>query len=120
MLHLAGCQELTDGETSEGACSLCCRGDGGSVMLWSYGLDVAMEHDTFVNLPECSDVKVHIEKVGHATCVYVDPITRAEISAKEIRSRIKGTTSTASTKVKVISVLVWIIHLKKQHNLRKL
>ena len=83
------------------------------MMRWSYGLDVAMEHDTFVNLPECSDVKVHVEKVGHATCVYVDPITRAEISAKEIRSRIKGTTSTASTKVKVISVQVRIIHLKE-------
>lgn len=85
-------------------------------MLWSYGIDVATEHDTFVNLPECSDVKVHIEKVGHTTCIYIDPITRAEISAKEIRSRIKGTNSAASTKVKVISVHMYRMLILTQYS----
>ena len=57
---------------------------------WSNPIDVTSEHDMFVNLPTTSDVKVHIEKVGHTTHVYVDPVSRAEVSAKEIRSRLKG------------------------------
>lgn len=44
----------------------------------------------FVNIPDVSDAKVHVEKVGHTLHVFIDPVSRAEISAKEIRSRIKG------------------------------
>ncbi len=57
---------------------------------WSNPIDVTSEHDMFVNLPSISDVKVHIEKVGHTTHVFIDPVSRAEVSAKEIRSRLKG------------------------------
>ena len=57
---------------------------------WSNPIDVTSEHDMFVNLPTTSDVKVHIEKVGHTVHVFIDPVSRAEVSAKEIISRLKG------------------------------
>ena len=57
---------------------------------WSNPIDVTSEHDMFVNLPTTSDVKVHIEKVGHTMHVFIDPVSRAEVSAKEIRRRLKG------------------------------
>ena len=85
--------------------------------VWSQGLDLQSQYDTFASIPGGSDVKVHIEKVGHTSHVFIDPVSRAEISAKEIRSRIRGKdtvileagpgkledpeTSAAATKVKV-------------------
>ena len=65
-------------------------GLGTQKLYWSNGIDVKSEHDIFVHIPELSDVKVHIEKVGHTTHIFIDPVSRAEISAKEIRSRIRG------------------------------
>ncbi len=59
-------------------------------LLWSSGIDLSMEHDIFVNIPEMSDTKVHVEKVGHIVHVFIDAVSRAEILAKEVRSRIKG------------------------------
>lgn len=57
---------------------------------WSNPINVTSEHDMFVHLPTTSDVKVHVEKVGYTTHVFIDPVSRAEVSAKEIRSRLKG------------------------------
>ena len=64
------------------------------VTHWSHGIDIAAEHDIFVSIPNLSDVKVHVEKVCYTTHVFIDPVSRAEISAKEIRSRIKGKETT--------------------------
>ena len=59
-------------------------------LLWSAAIDVSGEHDVFVRIPEVSDVKVHVERVCYTMHVFIDPVSRAEISAKEVRSRIKG------------------------------
>ena len=68
-----------------------------SSVVWSYGVDVETEHDMFVTVPaSCDgataarDVKVHVDKVAQTTHVFVDSVTRAEVSAREIRSRIRG------------------------------
>lgn len=60
------------------------------VIYWSTPLDLASEHATFAQIPDVSDIKVQVAHEGNTTHVYVDPVSRAEISAKEIRSRIKG------------------------------
>ena len=60
------------------------------VICWSSGVDLESQHDTFVSVPNAVDAKVHVERVGHTYHVFIDPVSRAEISAKEIRSRIKG------------------------------
>lgn len=59
-------------------------------LRWSNGIDLSYEQDVFVTIPRICDVKVHIEKVGHTSHVFIDPVGRAEVSAREIRSRIKG------------------------------
>ena len=56
---------------------------------WSHGIDLCSEHSIFVSLPELYDVKVYVARSGHTMHIYIDPVSRAEISAKEIRSRIK-------------------------------
>ena len=63
-------------------------------------MDLESEHDIFVNIPDVSDAKVHTEKVGHTLHVFIDPVSRAEISAKEIRSRIKGKQTTVVVETK--------------------
>lgn len=73
-----------------------CFGDGEAYLHWSSQLDVAVENDVFLNIPNYSDVRVHLEKVGHTTHVFVEPVSRIEISAKEIRSRIKSKVQTHS------------------------
>ena len=60
------------------------------VTLWSYGIDLALEHGSFINIPEVYDVKISTVKVGHTIHVNIEQVSRAEISAKEIRSRIKS------------------------------
>ena len=79
-LHLAGSTLESDesGKLFEGT------------LPWSQGIDLQSKYDVFVSVPDVADVKVHIEAVGYTTHVYIDAISRAEISAKEIRSRIKG------------------------------
>ena len=87
-LRLAGCVKLTlDGASSKGAEVQ----DTAEVKVkWSAGIDIQSEHDVFVHIPDLSDVKAHIEKVGQTTHVFLDRMSRAEISAREIRSRIQG------------------------------
>lgn len=56
---------------------------------WSVGINVLLESDQFLNVPNCGDIKVHIEKIVAVTHVFFDSVNRVEVSAKEIRSRIK-------------------------------
>ena len=80
---LAGCPE-----DAEGSCD------------WSNGIDIQSEHSLFVTVPGLSDVKVQSQHRGLVTHVHVHPISRAEVSAREIRSRIKG----KDTKVIIVEV----------------
>ena len=74
-LHLSACSHATEESKVSG---------------WSTGIDLKSEHDVFVHVPQLSDIKAHIEKVGHTTHVFLDKMSRAEVSAREIRSRIQG------------------------------
>ncbi|XP_048244061.1 vacuolar protein sorting-associated protein 13B-like isoform X2 [Haliotis rufescens] len=68
--------------------------------MWSNGVDVMSNNDTFVKLPDVADIKVQSRKVAMVTHITIEPISKAEISAKEIRSRLKG----AETETKVVEV----------------
>ena len=61
-----------------------------SSVRWTYGIDVLHEKDILLSIPQAGDVKLHMEQYGHTTYISIVPICKAEISAKEIRSRIKG------------------------------
>ena len=60
------------------------------VVQWSTGIQIYSLYDTFVSIPFFGDVRIHIEHVGHTRHMYLDPVGRAEVSALEIRSRIRG------------------------------
>ena len=59
-------------------------------LLWSTGVDVFSPDDAFVHVPECGDFRVAMEQEGNLLHVSLTPVTRAEVSAKEVRSRIRG------------------------------
>ena len=59
-------------------------------LIWSTGVDVFSPDDAFVHVPDCSDFRVQTEREGNLLHVSLTPITRAEVSAKEVRSRIRG------------------------------
>ena len=67
-------------------------------IMWSQPVSINSVNDCCVTIPLMSDVKVHLERISHTTHLYIDAISRAEISAKEVRSRIRGEET-----VKVIS-----------------
>lgn len=75
-----------------------------SSIEWSTGIDLSSDYDTFVSIPSFGDVKVHIEHVGFTCHMYLDPVGRAEVSAREIRSRIKGGKQITTTVVQMTSV----------------
>ena len=81
-LHLSG----TKTDTSES--------DLGSGIGWSKPVDLLVAADTFVKIPDLADVRVHVQQVALVTHVTIEPITKAEVSAKEIRSRLKGKETT--------------------------
>ncbi|XP_023231337.1 vacuolar protein sorting-associated protein 13B-like isoform X2 [Centruroides sculpturatus] len=56
--------------------------------IWSIPVDIARINDQFVNIPSCGDVRIYKEEVGHTRHIFIDPVNRVEVSAKEIRSRI--------------------------------
>jgi vacuolar protein sorting-associated protein 13B len=66
-------------------------------VLWSHGIDPAMEHTAFVRIPEVYDVKISTVKLGHTIHVFIEPVSRAEVLAKEIRSRIKSSAKSEVT-----------------------
>lgn len=55
---------------------------------WSQPIDLNIETDNFISIPGLTDVKVHTRKVATITWVTVMTISRADVSAKEIRSRL--------------------------------
>ena len=59
-------------------------------LAWSSGVDVFSPEDVFVHVPDCGDFRVQSEREGNLLHVSLTPITRAEVSAKEVRSRIRG------------------------------
>ena len=59
-------------------------------LIWSTGVDVYSPDDAFVHVPDCGDFRVQTEREGNLLHVSLTPITRAEVSAKEVRSRIRG------------------------------
>lgn len=59
-------------------------------LQWSQPIDLLLAADNFVSLPGVADVKVHVQQVAMVTHVTIAPITKADVSAKEIRSRLKG------------------------------
>ena len=62
----------------------------GSTLQWSKPLDILLATDTFVKIPMLADVRVHVQHVAMVTHITIEPITKAEVSAREIRSRLKG------------------------------
>lgn len=61
-----------------------------SKVKWSNSIDLLVAADNFVSIPNVADVKVHVQQVAMVTHVTISPITKADVSAKEIRSRLKG------------------------------
>lgn len=59
-------------------------------LIWSQALDIHTAQSIFVVISKVSDLKVDIRRHGHTIRVHLNPVSRAEVSAKEIRSRIKG------------------------------
>ncbi|KAL4227239.1 Vacuolar protein sorting-associated protein 13B [Mactra antiquata] len=59
-------------------------------LKWSNPIDLHIAADNFVSIPAVADVKIHIQQVAMVTYITISPITKADISAKEIRSRLKG------------------------------
>ncbi|ELT92184.1 hypothetical protein CAPTEDRAFT_228271 [Capitella teleta] len=57
---------------------------------WSGPIDLGTEHALFAQIDGISDLKVQVAKEGNTVHVYVEPVSRAEVSAKEIRSRLRG------------------------------
>jgi len=55
---------------------------------WSGSIDTCQSGEEFVCLAPIGDVKVTVEKVGKSTYVFLDGLSHAEVSAKDIRSRI--------------------------------
>lgn len=56
--------------------------------IWSLPIDITKVNDQFVNIPSCGDVRIYKEEVGHTRHIFIEPVNRIEVSAKEIRSRI--------------------------------
>jgi hypothetical protein len=68
---------------------------------WSNRVDLTETHEEFLHLPAYGDVKITVELVGNATAhVFIDPVSKIELSAKDIRSRIpSGENMTASSPI---------------------
>ena len=59
------------------------------VSAWSSGVDVTESHEEFLHLPGHGDVKIAVEVLGDSSAhVFVDLVSKMELSAKDIRSRI--------------------------------
>lgn len=70
-------------------------------------MDIQQHYDQFVSIPGHGDVKVRMERVGHTSHIFVDPVSRVEVSARDIRSRIaaepsRGRVATSTNKGRAI------------------
>ena len=63
-------------------------GGNSKVRSWSEAVNTSLHHEHFVTVPGYGDVTVYVELVANTTHVYVEPVSKIEVSAKEIRSRI--------------------------------
>ena len=72
---------------------------------WSCAIDLSSDYDTFASIPQFGDVKIHLEQVAHTVHLFIDPVGRAEVSAREIRSRIEGGKEITTTVVQMMSSL---------------
>ncbi|KAK3088608.1 hypothetical protein FSP39_021244 [Pinctada imbricata] len=63
---------------------------GKESIVWSRAIDVNADMESFLPIPQCTDVKVKVRCVAMVTHITIEPISRAEISAREVRNRIKG------------------------------
>jgi len=81
--------------------------------LWSQAVDLDFEHSIFVCIPEVFDVRVSSAKIGHTLHVSIDPVNRAELSAKEIRSRIKSRGSSQPRETCVVKTVSSTVDVKK-------
>ncbi|WAR00328.1 VP13B-like protein [Mya arenaria] len=61
-----------------------------NILKWSHSIDLHIAADNFISLPGVADVKVHVQQVAMVTIVSIAPVTKADVSAKEIRSRLTG------------------------------
>ncbi|KAK3589215.1 hypothetical protein CHS0354_020076 [Potamilus streckersoni] len=83
-IHLGGYAILSKGSQTEADHTL----DDSQTIHWSAGIDLQFHTETFVTIPNIADVRVHIKYIAMVTHVTVEPITKADVSAKEIRSRL--------------------------------
>ncbi|KAK3772280.1 hypothetical protein RRG08_039097 [Elysia crispata] len=60
---------------------------------WSSPIQTSGNTDAFIQLRGFCDLKVAIETVGMVTHLVIRPVSKAEVSAREIRSRLKGSRS---------------------------
>eukprot|EP00094_Tigriopus_californicus_P005493 TCALIF_05294-PB protein Name:"Similar to VPS13B Vacuolar protein sorting-associated protein 13B (Homo sapiens)" AED:0.21 eAED:0.21 QI:3937/0.5/0.66/1/1/0.33/3/0/1013 len=60
---------------------------------WTRDVDVFHQHEEFLLLPGYGDIKIVVENRASISYVYVDPVSKIEISAKDIRSRIPSSNS---------------------------
>ncbi|XP_065557118.1 intermembrane lipid transfer protein VPS13B-like isoform X2 [Artemia franciscana] len=60
----------------------------GKMTQWSNFIDVSCSYDQIVCIPHCIDLKVHIEMKSNKYIVYLQPISRMEVSASEIRKKL--------------------------------
>lgn len=66
-------------------------------LVWSRSIDVNSDMEMFVPISGCIDVKVKVRKVAMVTFITVETISKAEVSAKAIRSRLTGQERTVTT-----------------------
>ncbi|XP_033726572.1 vacuolar protein sorting-associated protein 13B-like isoform X2 [Pecten maximus] len=73
------------------------QGQSDKCLVWSRAIDVNSNMEMFVPIPGCIDIKVKVRKVAMVTSITIEPISKAEVSAKEIRSRLTGQERTVTT-----------------------
>ena len=56
---------------------------------WSEPVNTSLCHEHFLGVPGCGDVTLHLERSANTTHVWVEPLSKVEVSAKEIRARIQ-------------------------------
>lgn len=66
--------------------------------IWSVPFRINIDKQ-FVHILGLCDFMIHSRLVGHTFCIYIDPVNRIELTAKEIRSRIALATNIGGSPV---------------------
>ena len=61
----------------------------GAEVVWSSPIDVNSDMESFVSVPGCMDIKVKVKSIAMVTHITIEAISKAEVSAKDVRSRIR-------------------------------